>query len=59
MGGGRQRLTQHLATEYAAEPQILALATENIFLDFFQLEQFQEFFENVSLDADVHDRVSR
>ena len=54
LGGGGQRLTQHLATEYAAEAQVLALAAEDIFFDFFQFEQFQEFFENVSLDADIH-----
>jgi hypothetical protein len=47
LGGGGQRLSKHLAAEYIAESQILGISPENIFLDFFQLQQRQQFIQHI------------
>ncbi len=40
--GGGERLAEHLAAVDVAEPQVLALAAENVLLDRLELEQGQQ-----------------
>ena len=52
--GGRQRLPQHLSAVDVAEAQILALAAKDVLLDLLQLQQLQQFFQNVAFNAGIH-----
>ena len=52
--GGRQRLPQHLSAVDVAEAEVLALAAKNVLLDLLQLQQLQQFFQNVAFSAGIH-----
>ncbi len=52
--GGRQGLTEHLATEQLAEAQVLATATEQVFLDRFQGQQVDQIFQHVAHSDSPH-----
>ncbi|MCG8551938.1 MAG: hypothetical protein MI799_16180 [Desulfobacterales bacterium] len=53
-GCRRQCLAQDLAAEYGTVSQILALAPEDLFLNFFQAEQSQEFCKYLLSNAIRH-----